>query len=187
MAASLISQFIKPANFKIYDEQYGITVWADLRIDRVTIDTQANTSHNPISTEYVANGTQTSDALAADLLATKVLQPVKVVAETFVESISTVLAVIVAFQVVAKTFRITSKGLRAEGMAITDIEIDQSTEMLSAVSLKLTFEQAEITDTTGYNPSQSGDSSTYGISVQADTSVAGELQTVYNKVSSLWS
>lgn len=187
MAESLIQKLLSPSKFKIYDEQYEITVWSDLRVSNVSMSVSAETAKNPISTEYVADNLQTSQNLSNDLLATKVVQPAKIEAEVFIESISTVLAVIVAFYVQTKTFKITTKGVVAKGMAITAIEIDQSTEMLSAVKMKITFEQAEKTVTTGWNPAQSGDAESYGITVQPSSSIAGELQTVYNKVSSLWS
>lgn len=187
MALSLIQTLIKPSNFKIYDEQYGLLVWSDIKVQKVSLTCESQTSNNPLSNEYIANSTQTKEQLSEDLLSTKVLQPVSMTIDAFVESISTSLAIAYAFQVPQKTFKLVSKGITAQGMSLTQVAIDQSPEMLSAIKLSLTFEQAEKTSTTGFNPQSSSNDSTYGITVQPSTSVADTVQSVYNKASSLWS
>lgn len=187
MANSLVSYLLNTSRLKIVDEQYSITVWQDLKVKRVEVAAQAQTAQNPQSNAYIATNEQLTAAQQADLLTTKVLQPVSLTAEVFVESISTAMAIAVAFQVQTKTFTITAKGLVAQGMSISNVKIDQENTMLSAIRVTLTFEQADIPTTNAYDPTSSSDSDTYGIKVEPTSGIVATVQSVYNKVSSLWS
>lgn len=187
MANSIMSQLVSAANFRIYDEEYGIAVWTDLKVESVSITADAHTAQNPMSNVYAASDTQDSTALENDLKATKVIQPISVTVNCKIQSISTTSAIGQAFSSQTKTYRVVAKGLTAQGMALTGVQIDQSPEALSAISCELTFEQAEIPSTTGFNPSSSSDSDTYGLTVDADDSIDDTVESVYNTVSSLWS
>jgi hypothetical protein len=51
-------------------------------------------------------------------------------------------------------------------LALTDVEIEQSAEMISASKITLIFEQAQPSANSGYAPEQSADASVYGVSIQ---------------------
>lgn len=187
MASTLVQTLLNISSLKIIDEQYGISVWSDLKVKRFAITSDAATANNPLSDIYLATSNQTQDALEADLMTTKVVQPVSASIDLFAESISTAMAIAVAFQVPTKTFRLVAKGVLAQGMAITKVDIDQDNEMLSAIKVTLNFEQAEIPSTDGFNPASDSNSDTYGMKVEPSNSLAATVQSVYNKVSTLWS
>lgn len=185
--ASILSSIISPSSLVIYDEQYLTSVFTDLKVNKVIIEALADTSKRPISTTYLQTDSQTLNTLSEDLLSTKVIQPVTVKISAAIESISTTMTLIASFSDVTKTFQITSKQIVATGMSITSIKIKQSPEMLSAIDLEMTFEQAVLPTTSAFSPKSSSNDSTYGFSVSPDSSIDATATTLYNKVLSLWS
>ena len=68
-------------------------------------------------------------------------------------------------------------------MAITEIDIKQTPEMLSAVRVDITFEQAADLIDDGFSPAKDGDKSSFGVSIDTENGLLNDAKSLYNKVS----
>jgi hypothetical protein len=76
---------------------------------------------------------------------------------------------------------VNTKGIIAKGMALTRVEIEQTPEMTSASKMVLELEQVIRQKLNEFNPKNSSDESTYGITIQSPPNTSTSVVSLYNK------
>jgi hypothetical protein len=81
--------------------------------------------------------------------------------------------IISTFEDSTVTMSIDSKSIITKNLILTNLNIEQSADMLTAAKVDMTFEQAAPPEGAGYIPEQAADGSVYGIGVQQPPEVSG--------------
>lgn len=187
MPSSLISSIAAVASgsrvFSAFNELTGMACWQAMYIKDVEVNSSSlNTSH-PISTEQSTESSTYTSLISSDIESIKIIQPSSMRITAFCADISSVENVVSIFKDTQATMTITTKGITANGLVIVAIEIEHTPDMMSAMKLSIELEQAIPPSSIGdFNPAQSSDSNTYGVSVQTLPSAATSATTLYNKV-----
>lgn len=166
MADSILSSLLSKPQFTVTNESDGRKMWSKLGIVDVEIDASAATTDYPISDQQINQDGVVSEFLRlADIKAIKVMQPSLVRVRAMCDDVSTLSSVIQAFNDTKLTLSISSKSVITKNLCLTDIEIDQSSDVISAAVLTILLEQAQPPSNSGFSPAQFGDLSVYGVSV----------------------
>lgn len=166
MADSILSSLLSKPQFIVTNESDGRKMWSKLGIVDVEIDASAATTDYPISDQQINQDGVVSEFLRlADIKAIKVMQPSLVRVRAMCDDVSTLSSVIQAFNDTKLTLSISSKSVITKNLCLTDIEIDQSSDVISAAVLTILLEQAQPPSNSGFSPAQFGDLSVYGVSV----------------------
>lgn len=179
MASSFITSILSPSPLKIVGK--GFRQWDQLKVDSIEISVDSAMADIPFSTSNLTTEMQVTNSLMADLRSGKIIRPSKIKAKLICSDISTILGIISVFEDVTSTLDITSKEIMSYNMAMTDIELRQSPDKLSATDLMITFDQVPIRSGDNINPSQDGDRPSVGISVNGRTGLLTSATELYNK------
>jgi hypothetical protein len=135
MASSLLQAIFGARPFKIVSDRFGYPYWTDLKILAVDIMLSAAVVDDPLAIEIITN--QDDDVfvnlLDVDTSNGKIIQPTKLRVKCLCDNLSTVEGLMIGFSDITATYTITSRGVIADSMVMTDITFVQSSERLSAV------------------------------------------------------
>lgn len=190
MATSLVSGLINAviglnSKFSVTDEASGLAVWTEIKILNVEIDSSSLQTSNPVASEKASENSTLTSLISTDINTIKIIQPAQMRITAFAASLSGIESVVNSFFDTKATLKVTTKGITAIGMAVSDIEVDQTPEMTSAVKLIIDLTQSYLpSPTSGFNPAQSANysvASSYGVSTQAG--LPATVSSIYNKIS----
>lgn len=172
MPASILSALTSNPGFNATNELTGNVVWTDLGVIDVEIHSSSANTDMPMSNqqENQSGGTYTS-ILTADIEAIKIIQPSGLRVTALCANISTLENIIATFLDETSTISINTKSIITSFLVMTELDIEQTAEMISASKIVMTFEQAQPPANSGYAPEQAGDSSVYGVSIQTPPSI----------------
>lgn len=172
MPPSILSALTTKPGFNATNELTGNVVWTDLGVVDVEIRSSSANTDMPMSNqqENQSGGVYTS-ILTADIEAIKIIQPSGLRVTALCANISTLENIIATFLDETSTISINTKSIITSFLVMTELDVEQTSEMISASKVVMTFEQAQPPQNSGYLPEQSGDSSVYGVSIQTPPSV----------------
>jgi hypothetical protein len=183
MASSILSSLGSKISFSTTNETTGYPVWANLKIVDVSIEGQSENSDFPISLQQYANGTTYLGLQSADMNAIKVLMPTRIIIDGIAPDISTVQSVLSAFGNTQATFTILTKGFLSQQLSVTNVEIDQNAEVLSAALIKITLERTKPAAPSAYAPAQPSDLASIGSVLQTlGSALTSSVTGLYNTV-----
>ena len=166
MANSILSTLLQKPQFKAVNEKSGSALWSDLAIVAVEIDNSSDNTEKPISNQTIVDNQTVQLIQEQDIQSIRIILPSRLKVTALCSNISTVENVISTFLDDTVTISVTTKSIITSYLVLTDVEIEQSAEMISASKITLIFEQAQPPASSGYAPEQSADSSVYGVSIQ---------------------
>jgi len=185
MASSILSSLSSKISFSITNELTGYPVWANLKIVSVNIELQSDNSDYPMALQQYSNGNVYLGFQTADLNALKVLDPDRIVIEGIAPDISTTKSILSAFGNTQATFTVITKGIMSQSLAVTNVEIDQDADILSAALINITLERTMPPGVAGYNPAQPSDSTSIGSALQTlGSALTSSVTGLYNTVAS---
>jgi hypothetical protein len=187
MASSILSALLAPSVTSFVDERTGVACWTDAKSATVEIMSSSENAENPLSNQQVSESSVSTSIQAADIKTSKIIKPVRVRITMYSTNVSLVENILTLFADITSTISLTSKSIIAKSLAIENVEIDQTPDMLSATKIILTLEQAQVNTAPSFNPSQSGDQNNYGVSVASPQSVGSSLTSISSSVGSLLS
>lgn len=183
MPASLLSTLLGKPQFTATNENTNTTIWSKLAIVDVEIGSYSANSEYPISNQQVSDSKTYQSVLSEDIQSVKIIQPSRLRVTALCNDLSTVENVISTFMDDTVTISINTKSIITSYLVLSDVEIEQTGEMISASKIILIFEQAQPPAHSGFAPEQAADSSVYGVSLQNPPSVV-PLATLAKAVSS---
>jgi hypothetical protein len=171
MAGSILSTLLGAPSFSVTDESTGAAIWTDLGIVDVEVMLSSENTDQPLSNQQVDDISVWQDILAADVASVKIISPDRLRVTALCADLSTVKSIIAYFNNLTATMSINTKSIITRYLALSECDIEQSGEMISAVRIVMVFEQAQPSESTGYAPAQDADQSVYGISIANPPSV----------------
>lgn len=163
--------------FSAKNEKTGRACWTTLSVKSVEIDTSTSNTGNPLSQGQQASQSTTTNLLAADVKTIKIINPTRLKITCLCKDASSVSNIISVFADIEATVAITTKGLTAISMAVQNITIEQTPEMVSACKVIIDLEKVTPNPAAGYNPSQSANAS-------ATSSISQTISSAVSSVSS---
>jgi hypothetical protein len=184
--SSILSSTQSAAGTTFLNENSGQPCWTTANVQNVEIINESENSTNPLSTQQVNETSVYQSLLAADVKTTKIIRPSKLRTAILAADLSLILNVMATFADTTQTIQVTSKSLIATALAVSDVVIEISSDMLSANRLTVMLEQVQVPENSSYNPAQPGDQTTVNLGIQTLTAVGPSLSsTVGNNVASL--
>lgn len=172
MALTLITANLSRSSFAATNEATSTVLWKGMAVVDVDIDASATVTDYPLAVDGANDAATTEAVQALDVQAVKVIQPSKMRVNALVKDLSIIENMIALFNDPTITMSVNSKSIIAEHLVMTDLEIDQSADILSAARVSMAFEQAQIPTGEGFLPEQAADASVYGLSVQNPAQVS---------------
>jgi hypothetical protein len=171
MTASILSTLLGKPTFTVTDEATGAVIWTDLGIVSVEVMLSSENTDQPLSNQQVDDISTWQDILAADIQSVKIISPDRLRVTALCSDLSTVKSIISYFGNLSSTLSINTKSIITRYLVMSECDIEQSGEMISAVRIVMVFEQAQPSESTGYAPQQGADQSGYGVSIANPPSV----------------
>jgi hypothetical protein len=171
MTASILSTLLGKPTFTVTDEATGAVIWTDLGIVSVEVMLSSENTDQPLSNQQVDDISTWQDILAADIQSVKIISPDRLRVTALCSGLSTVKSIIAYFGNLSSTLSINTKSIITRYLVMSECDIEQSGEMISAVRIVMVFEQAQPSESTGYAPQQGADQSVYGVSIANPPSV----------------
>jgi hypothetical protein len=171
MTQSILSTLFSSPQFIATNENTSAVLWSKLGIVDVEISSDSANTDMPLSNQQVSDGKTYQSILAADIESVKIMQPSRLRVTALCSDISTQENIISTWEDVTVTISINTKSVITSYLVLTDVEIEQSGEMISASRIIMNFEQAQPPANSGYSPEQAADSSVYGVSIQTPSTV----------------
>jgi hypothetical protein len=171
MPESILSTLFSQPKFVATNENTGLTMWSKLGIVDVEVASSSGNTDKPLSNQQISDNGTYQSILSQDIQTVKIMQPDRLRVTALCADISTLENVISTFLDNTVTIAINTKSIITSYLALCDVDIEQTGEMISASRVVMTFEQAQPPVNSGYAPEQSADASVYGISIQSPPSV----------------
>lgn len=187
MAKSILSALSSKPSTSFINENTGVPCWTAARIVDVSIISDSDNANSPLSNQQLNEASVSSELLSEDVKTAKILRPSRLRVTIITDNISLIENVLGLFADVTVTISITSKSIVANSMSIVDVEVEQSSEMLSASKVIVTLEQVIVASGSRFNPAQDSDSDNYGLGVQSPSRVGASLSTAATSAGSLLS
>lgn len=185
MVASILSSLTSKPIVSFYNELNGLQLWSDAKSVEVEITSSSDNANVPLSAIQVSDSAVSSQLLASDISTGKILTPTHLKATILTDNLSLIENVRTTFADTSITLQITSKSIIAKHMAMISVELEQSSEMLSATRISILFEQAIVGVIPAFKPAQSSDADNFGISLQSLPTVGSTLSTIQTRVGSI--
>lgn len=183
MANTILSTLLGTPTFSVTDDSTGAAIWTDLGIVDVEVSLSSDNTDQPLSNQQIDDISVWQDILAADIQSVKIISPDRLRVTALCSNLSTVKSVIAYFNNLSATMSINTKSVITRYLVMSECDIEQSGEMISAVRIVMVFEQAQPSQSTGYAPEQAADQSVYGISI-ANTPQVIPLATLTKAIAS---
>lgn len=181
--ASILSHVTDKSNFTAINEITKRPCWKTLRIKDVEIDLSAAVTANPIFVGKSSDSATLQSLLSNDLKTIKIINPTRMRITGRCESKSLIGELISSFEDAQSTFRIVSKDVSSDNMVMTTMDIEQSADMTSAVTVIIELERAVAPPTKGeYNPAQEADSPSKNSTLQNPPTALTTISGLANKV-----
>lgn len=187
MAQSILSSLLSQVSMRITNDATSLVLWANLKVKTVEIFDDSSTSDEPLQVLQAADKETIQSIQPADLESTKIINPSRVKITGFAPDLDTLEGLISSFSDLTLTCSMSSKAIIVQYLIPTSIEIEQSSEMLSAAKIIVNFEQAQSPALSAFDPSQSGDESSYGVRIQSPPSLSTSVNALYNQASKAFS
>lgn len=189
MAGTILSSLVSKVSITVIPSNgaaSGSAIWTNLKVHDVEIDAGAVSSDRPIGANPTSDKDVRVSLLKEDVAATKIIRPTHMKITGFCPDISTFESITKSFSDNQQTLSITTKGVIANNMAISEVIATQTPDMLSATMVEIVLEQAAspAQNKGGFSPAQSADSSQLGISIQTPPTAGQTVQSLYNKATS---
>lgn len=165
MTQSILSTLLGAPSFSVTDDSTGVKIWTDLGIVDVEIALSSENTDQPLSNQQINDVTTWQSILSADIASVKIISPDRVRVTALCADLSTVKSIIAYFNNLSATMSISSKSLITRSLVMSECDIEQGPEMISAVRIVMVFEQAQPSESTGFAPEQPADQSVYGVSI----------------------
>jgi len=190
---SSISSLLGNTKFTIKDE-FGYAYWRDLKIVSVEIMGDAATAENPLATNELSDDATYVNLLDIDISNGKIIRPVKLKLKAICNNLATIEGIMLAFAQTINMYDITSRKISADAMMMKDVEILQTSDMISAVTIVIEWEQAEPPVYNAFDPDNPSNDKTYGLRIQTPpnvpltlsgigSNIVSSAESLYNKVS----
>lgn len=188
MPSTILSALTSKPGFVATNENIGTAVWSKLGIVDVEVDAASANSDSPLSDQQVTSSDLNSanvytSVLQADIQTVKIIQPTRLRVTALCDDLSTLENIISTFMNNTVTISINTKSIITSYLVLSDIDIEQTGDMISASKVVMNFEQAQPPENSGFAPEQAADTSVYGVSLQQPPSVV-PLATLAKAVSS---
>ena len=187
MAKSILSALSSKPATRFVNENTGVECWTGARIVDVSIISDSDNANSPLSNQQVTDAGVSSEILSEDVKTAKILRPTRLRVTIITDNISLIENVLSLFADVTVTISVTSKSIVADSMSITDVEVEQSSEITSASKVFITMEQVIVSSGEDFDPAQDSDSDNYGLGVQSPAQVGASLSAARSSVGSLLS
>lgn len=184
MANLILASLLSTGNLKVFNEATRYQIWKSLKIISVEIGLDSSNSDEPISTAQLSESSTYIALLTEDIQSAKIIRPAHMRIVAMCNDISTLESILSIYADTTSTLSITSRSIITDSLALTDVEVVQLPESLSASRVTLELEQAIPPAVNSFNPAQSQDSSTFGVRIQTPPTVADTVGTLYSKVQS---
>jgi hypothetical protein len=171
MPGSILSTVLGAPSFKVTDEATNAAIWTDLGIVDVEISNSSENTDQPLSNQQVDSSGTFQSIFSKDVASVKIISPSRLRVTSLCADLSTVKSIIAYFNNLTATMSINTKSIITRYLVLSECDIEQSGEMISAVRVVMVFEQAQPSESTGYAPAQAADQSVYGISIANPPSV----------------
>lgn len=171
MAQSILSSLLAKPVFVAKNEAYDFAIWSDLGIVDVEITSSSDNTESPISNQQVADSGTYESIQAQDVQTTKIIEPSRLRVTALCANISTIESIISTFLDTTATISISTKSIITNYLVLTEVDVEQTGDMISASKVLMTFEQAQAPANSGYAPEQAADASVYGVSIQSPPTV----------------
>lgn len=188
MATNIISSIVSLVTgqtvLSVIDEASGQPIWTNIKCVSVEIESESAVTDNPVSPATLS-GQETTDTFTQEYAQTlKIIQPSRVRMNIICPDIDTINQVINEFLDVQSTVTIETKSVIIPSLCISEMNLEQTAEMLNAARMNITLEQAVLsTAVGGFFPLQSADSSVYGIQFQTPMSITQTVSGLYSSIS----
>lgn len=164
------------------NELTGAPCWDGMGAAEVDIPASSSNASVPIATDDLAESFVSTVLQTADIQSSKILTPTRIRLVALIDNISLIESILSLFADTRVTLTVTSKSIIAASMSIVNVDIEQSPSMMSASRVVIEFEQViPANAASGYSPLQSGDQSTYGLSVQSASPSSLSVAGLFNK------
>lgn len=171
MANSILSTILGAPTFKVTDESTNGAIWTDLAIVDVEIHNQSENTDQPLSNQQVDSSGTFQSIFSKDVASVKIISPSRLRVTALCDDLSTVKSIIAYFSNLSATMSINTKSIITHYLVMSEVDIEQSSDMISASRIVVLFEQAQPSESTGFAPAQAADQSVYGISITNPPSV----------------
>jgi len=183
MANTILSTIFGKPSFTATNENTGSVVWSSLAIVDVEVDSYSANTDAPFFVDDSTDDGTFQSVFSDNIQTLKIIQPSRLRVTALCSDLSTIENVIATFMDDTVTISINTKSIITSFLVLSDVEIEQTGEMISASKVVMTFEQAQPPENSGYAPEQAADDKVYGFSLQSPPSVV-PLATLTKAVSS---
>lgn len=181
---NLLQTILNPSSLKVVDEQTLVTKWPSIAVISVDILSSAVATDIPLAATSLQVVSVYEEGIISNMQAAKVLMPAAMTVNAVISDQSTMDSVIAGWRNTESTYTITSRSIIAKAMALTTVEIGQTNENLSGVTVTLTFEQTSISDESQFNPRQQADKDSLGIDSKQPEGLTSTVTNLYNNIKS---
>jgi hypothetical protein len=171
MPSTILSTLLGQPLLTITDETTGNAIWTDLGIVDIEVSLSSENTNEPLSNQQISDSSTYESILAADVQSVKIISPSRLRITALCSDLSTVKGIIATFADTSATMSISTKSIVTRYLCMSEVDIDQTAEMISAVRIVMVFEQAQPTESTGFAPEQAADESVYGVTLTNPPSV----------------
>jgi hypothetical protein len=171
MPSSILASLLSQPLFTVTDDTTGATLWSDLGIVDVEVILSSENTDKPLSNQQVDDISTYQSILSTDIQSVKIIAPTKLRVTALCDDLSTVKSIIAYFDNTTATMSCSTKSVITRYLAMSEVDIEQSSEMISASKIVMVFEQAQPSQSTGYAPEQAADQSVYGVTLQSPPTV----------------
>jgi hypothetical protein len=182
---SILSVLQGKALASFTNETTNTPCWTDAKIKDVEITSDSANAEVPISNQQVNESSVFDGLLTEDIKSAKIIQPTKVKMTFLTDNISLINSIMSMFADTSVTIGVKSKSVIASSMAISNVAIDQTPEMISAARVTILLEQTQPEQPSSYNNFQAADAPNLGLGFQTLKTVGPSLSSVGNGVGSL--
>ncbi len=171
----------------ITNDDTDLLLWANLKIKTVEIFDDSSMTDEPLSVLQAADAETAAGLTTQDLATVKIINPSRVKITAFVADLDTLESLISSFNDLSITVSMSSKSVIVQYLVPVTLEIEQSSEMISASKIVINFEQSQPPQDDTFDPLQTGDQSSYGVRIQSPPSLTSSVTSLYNTVSTAFS
>jgi hypothetical protein len=179
MADTILTARYSRPQFLATNENLGTdasaVIWEGLAIVEVEVSPSAGTTDFPLFIDSPKDSPTTEKIQSDDLQAVKIIQPAKLRLSAIVADLSKLENIISVFKDETVTISVNTKSIITKNLILTELNVSQNADMLSATKVDMTFEQVAQPENSGYSPEQAADGSVYGIGVQQPPSITGNF------------
>jgi hypothetical protein len=166
MADTILTAVFSRPQFVATNEATKVEVWRGIAIIEVEISPSAALTDMPMAIDGPKDSQTTSTIREEDIKSAKIVQPTKLRVSAIINGISMLESIITLFNDETVTMSVNTKSIITDHLVMTDLEIQQTPDMMSAARVNMTFEQAQPPVNFGFLPEQPADASIYGFGVQ---------------------